>query len=295
MRVGLLLKRDKPEAIELGRELARWLVARGDEAIIARNGDANGAESGGGRVVDERELAGHIDLLAVLGGDGTLLHASELVTDGGVPLLGINLGNLGFLTTSQPEHSQRVLELALTGKLRLERRMRLRIVLERASGERDQPVVRYACNDAVISQGALARLLEFEALLDGSPITTYRADGLIIATPTGSTAYNLAAGGPILAPDVQAMIISPICPHTLTNRPVVVTASSRVRVRLGAGAANVVLTIDGQWATAFGDGDSVEIHAANRPLLLYRSPDLEYFDVLRAKLHWGERSRSGAT
>ena len=171
--------------------------------------------------------------------------------------------------------------------------MRLRIVLERLHGERDRPVVRYACNDAVVSQGALSRLLEFDALLDGSPITTYRADGLIISTPTGSTAYNLAAGGPILAPDVEAMIISPICPHTLTNRPVVVPASSRVRVRLGTNAENVVLTVDGQWGTTFAAGDTMEIHAANRPLLLYRAPDVEYFDVLRVKLHWGERNRSG--
>jgi NAD+ kinase len=147
-------------------------------------------------------------------------------------------------------------------------------------------VVRFACNDAVINQGALARLLQYEAHLDGTPITTYRADGLIIATPTGSTAYSLAAGGPILAPTVEAMVLAPICPHTLTNRPLVVPAASRVRVELGEAAQHVLLTVDGQWGTGIERGDQVEVHAAHNPMLLYRSET--YFDVLRAKLHWGE-------
>jgi NAD+ kinase len=173
---------------------------------------------------------------------------------------------------------------ALRGELVCEERMRLRVVLSRAGGER---VVRYACNDVAVSQGALARLIEFEAFLDGRPITVFRADGLIVSTPTGSTAYNLAAGGPILTPDLQAMVLTPICPHTLTNRPLVVPAASRLVVRLAAAAPSVILTVDGQWAMGFDEPDRVEIHAANRPLRLLRPAPVTYFDILREKLHWG--------
>src|SRR5262249_39066863 len=157
-------------------------------------------------------------------------------------------------------------ELALGGGLVLERRLRLRVALTRADGEQ---LIRFACNDAVVSQGSIARLLEFESSLDGKPISTYRADGLIIATPTGSTAYNLAAGGPILSPDLEAMVLAPICPHTLTNRPLVVPASSRLAVQLGEAAQHVMLTVDGQWAMPIEHRDRIEVHAANVPLLLY--------------------------
>lgn len=280
----MLLKPHKPEAVEIGRELCQWLTARHVEVLAA--GDHLDSECGARRVRED-ELVG-IDFLVVLGGDGTLLHGAELVADRGVPLLGINLGTLGFLTTCPPEQGMQVLERALAGQLAIERRMRLRVLFIRENGEQVQ---RFACNDVVINQGALARLMEFESFLDGRPITTYRADGLIISTPTGSTAYNLAAGGPIVSPHVQAMILAPICPHTLTNRPLVVPAASRVQVRLGTNAENVLLTVDGQWGTPFAPGDQVEIHAANQPLLLYRPPEITYFDVLRTKLHWGERNR----
>ena len=281
----MLLKPHKQEAVEIGRELCQWLRARHIEVLAV--GDHLGSECGA-RSVHEDELVG-IDFLVVLGGDGTLLHGAELVADRGVPLLGINLGTLGFLTTCPPEQGFQVLERAIAGQLAVERRMRLRVLFIRENGEQIQ---RFACNDVVINQGALARLMEFESFLDGRPITTYRADGLIISTPTGSTAYNLAAGGPIVSPHVQAMILSPICPHTLTNRPLVVPAASRVQVRLGTHAQNVLLTVDGQWGTPFAPGDLVEIHAANQPLLLYRPPEITYFDVLRTKLHWGERNRT---
>jgi NAD+ kinase len=154
----------------------------------------------------------------------------------------------------------------------------------RGTGERS---VRFACNDAVISQGALARLIEFVAFLDDRLITRYRADGLIVSTPTGSTAYNLAAGGPIVAPEVAAFVVTPICPHTLTNRPVVAPAAARVTLRLSSPAEHVMLTIDGQWGTSLANGDYVEISRATPPLLLYRSWQ-GYFDVLREKMNWGE-------
>jgi NAD+ kinase len=283
MRIGLLLKRGKPEAFEIALDLCAWAKDRGLEAWVV--GDPVDPTSGA-RGVAEEELVERIDLLVVLGGDGTLLHGAELVADRGVPILGVNLGHLGFLTSCPPDRARETLELALAGKLEVDRRMRLRVAVERADGEQ---LVRYACNDAVISQGALARLLEFEAALDGAPISTYRADGLILSTPTGSTAYSLAAGGPILTPDLEAMVLTPICPHTLTNRPLVVPAHSRLSIKLGRAARNVVLTVDGQWGTEVGDKDRVEVHAADRPLMLYRPANTSYFDILREKLDWGVR------
>jgi NAD+ kinase len=281
VRVGLLLKRGEPKSGEIARQLVAWLDARTIEArVVGEHVDP----TSGARGVEEAELAEAIDLLVVLGGDGTLLHGAELVAERGVPILGVNLGHLGFLTSCPPARAEETLAQVLDGKLPVEERMRLRVVLTRADGER---IARYACNDAVVSQGALARLLEFEASLDGQPITTYRADGLIVSTPTGSTAYSLAAGGPILTPGVQAMVISPICPHTLTNRPLVLPASSRVAIRLAAAARNVRLTVDGQWGTEIGVGDRLELHAANKPLRLFRPPGTTYFDILRQKLNWG--------
>jgi NAD+ kinase len=281
-RVGLLLKRAKPEAVEIANEVTAWLAARGHEALLV-----GGHESPpqGARHFDEVELPGGLDLLLVLGGDGTLLHGAALVADHKVPILGLNLGHLGFLTSCAPGDALVAVERALAGEMPLEERLRLRVDVVRGTGEK---LTRFACNDAVVSQGALARLIELEALLDGRLITRYRADGLIVATPTGSTAYTLAAGGPIVTPEVQAFVVTPICPHTLTNRPVVVPSGSRVTVRLGAPADHVQLTVDGQWGTSLTDGDHVEISAAAEPLRLFRSPQ-SYFDVLREKMNWGEK------
>jgi NAD+ kinase len=281
-KVGFLLKRAKPEAVEIAGELTAWLRANGHEAVVV-----NGHESSphGARFVDDDELREAIDLLVVLGGDGTLLHGGALVAHRKVPILGINLGHLGFLTSCAPADAQLAIERALAGELPLEERLRLRVEVTRGSGEK---VTRFACNDAVVSQGALARLIELESFLDDRLITRYRADGLIVATPTGSTAYTLAAGGPIVTPEVRAFVVTPICPHALTNRPVVVPATSRVMVRLGAPAEHVQLTVDGQWGTGLADGDRVEISAAAEPLRLFRSPQ-SYFDVLREKMNWGEK------
>jgi NAD+ kinase len=281
-RVGLLLKRAKPEAVEIAASLADWLRARDHEPFIIGN---HNESPHGARVIDEAELQDQIDLLIVLGGDGTLLHGAALVADRKVPILGINLGHLGFLTSCSPADATTAVERALAGELPLEERLRLRCDVVRSNGDR---VTRYACNDAVLSQGALARLIELDAFLDDTLINRYRADGLIVATPTGSTAYTLAAGGPIVAPSVQAFVVTPICAHALSNRTVVVPATSRVMLRLASPAAHILLTIDGQWGTSLGDGDRVEISAAPQPLRLFRSPQ-SYFDVLREKMNWGEK------
>jgi len=281
-RVGLLLKRAKPEAVEIARELTEWLRGHGHEAIVVGDHESSPL---GARFVDESDLPDALDLLVVLGGDGTLLHGGALVADRKVPILGINLGHLGFLTSCAPADALLAIERALSGELTLEERLRLRVDVVRGTGERQ---TRFACNDAVVSQGALARLIELDAFLDDRLITRYRADGLIVSTPTGSTAYTLAAGGPIVTPEVRAFVVTPICSHALTNRPVVVPATSRVMVRLGGPAEHVQLTVDGQWGTGLADGDRVEISAALEPLRLFRSRQ-SYFDVLREKMNWGEK------
>ncbi len=281
-RVGMILKREKPEAVDIAAQLAPWLRASGHQAIITGDG-VSVAEA---THVGTEELADAIDLLVVLGGDGTLLRGAALVAERGIPILGVNLGHLGFLTSCAPADAQSAIERAISGQLPLEERLRLRCVLRRSGGGE---ISKYACNDAVVSQGALARLIELEAFLDTNLITRYRADGLIVGTPTGSTAYTLAAGGPIITPDTRAVVVTPICPHTLTNRPLVVPASSRLSIRLAAPAEHVMVTIDGQWGTQLKTGDTLEISQASPPLYLYR-PAESYFEVLREKLSWGERA-----
>jgi NAD+ kinase len=285
-RVGLVLKRtpvDAGDAQAIARELVSGLVARGCEVFAA---EENTPLEIGAVEVPELELAGRIELLVAIGGDGTLLRAAGLVADHGVPVLGINLGRLGFLVPFDPHEAADALARALDGKLPLEERMRLRVALHRPGG--GAPTVRGALNDAVISQGAMARILELHAALDGQKIALYKADGLIVSTPTGSTAYNLAAGGPILTPGQSAMAVTPICPHMLTNRPLVVPSTARVTVEIG-GERDAVLTVDGQWAHSVAPGDRVEISRADKNLKLYRS-EKTYFEILREKLKWGEHA-----
>ncbi|MBP6628979.1 MAG: NAD(+)/NADH kinase [Kofleriaceae bacterium] len=286
-RVGFIVKPDKTEAGALLAQLARWLTAAGHVPVVTTE-DQVAAE--GATIVPEDSLADHVDLLVVLGGDGTMLRAARLVADAGRPVLGINLGQLGFLTGFAPDQAEQALAEALAGRIAVSERMRLQVTFRRAGGE---AVIRTALNDAVIHQGAMARLVELDTYVDGEFVAAYRADGLIVATPTGSTAYNMAAGGPILIPGHAAMALTPICAHALTNRPLVVPPSATVRMQLGAETRGVVLTVDGQWAHSFLPGDVVEITAAARPLRLLASAK-GYFDIMRDKLHWGLRSDRGA-
>jgi NAD+ kinase len=268
-RVGFVLKHDSSAASEIARELAPRLAKEGVE------------------VVDEARVDGNVHLLVVLGGDGTFLRGASLGAPHGIPILGVNLGSLGFLTAFSREEAERATLSALRGELPIEERMRLQVTLTRSSGEKE---VYAALNDCVINQGALARLLDLEVNLDGTRVTVYKADGLIIATPTGSTAYNLAAGGPILVPDLQAIVLTPICPHTLTNRPLVAPGDAHVQVHVGPGSQNVVMTIDGQMGRPVASGDRVEVCCGEKPARMVVSPARGFFDVLRQKLNWGERT-----
>ncbi len=295
-RVGLLLRRSKPEALEIAADLVALLGELGHvpSLVVGNDGsddpEATEQERVSLRAVStvpilEASQAGtQLDLLVVLGGDGTILRGAALVADHGVPILGLNLGTLGFLSSAPPSDARAVLGRALDGTLPLEERLRLRCELQLRNGER---IVRHAANDAVVSQGALARLIELDVTVDDKALTRYRADGLIIATPTGSTGYNLSAGGPIIAPDVRAVVIAPICPHTLTNRPIVLPAAGRIAVTLASQADHVLLTIDGQWGHRIGTGDRVVLSEAAQPLYLFRAAQ-GHFGVLREKLRWGE-------
>jgi NAD+ kinase len=288
-RVGFILKPDKSEAGALLESLVPWLRAEGHAPVVTTEDQVAPA---GADVVPEEELAAAVDLCVVLGGDGTMLRAARLVADARRPVLGINLGQLGFLTGFAPEEARVTISRAIAGDLPVSERMRLAVSFLRPGAA---PVLRSALNDAVIHQGAMARLVELDAYVDGQFVAAYRADGLIVATPTGSTAYNMAAGGPIVIPGQAAMALTPICAHSLTNRPLVVPAKAVIKVLLGAQSSlrGVVLTIDGQWAHSFSPGDTVEITEAATPLRVFTAAK-SYFDIMREKLNWGLRSDRGA-
>jgi NAD+ kinase len=286
-RVGFILKPDKSEAGVLLEELVPWLREQGHAAIVTAEDQIS---LSGVEVVPENELGTSIDLAVALGGDGTMLRAARLVANHGRPVLGINLGQLGFLAGFAPSNAKPALAAALAGELAKTPRMRLAVTFRRDGAE---PVVRYALNDAVLHQGAMARLVELDAFVDDEFVASYRADGLIVATPTGSTAYNMAAGGPIVLPTHAAMTLTPICAHALTNRPLVISSASTIRLQLGVEVRSVLITVDAQWGHSFLRGDSVEIAAAASPLVMFASKQ-SFFDVMREKLHWGARSDRGA-
>jgi NAD+ kinase len=281
MRFGFLLKPGKPEAPRLAADLAEVLHKRGCPVIVATDDQA---AFPGFTAVALEDLGASIDVLVILGGDGTFLHGASLVSDHGVPLLGINLGTLGFMTHYTLAEARSAVEAAAEGKLSIDERMRLKVTVRSAGRELES---RTALNEAVI-QRATPRLLDLLAELDGDVITTYKADGLILSTPTGSTAYNLAAGGPILTPDLEAIVLTPICPHTLTNRPVVIRADARASVT-NVSAHPVTMTVDGRWTRDLLPGESIEVRKADRPLRTFRPHQSSFFAVLRRKLSWGER------
>jgi NAD+ kinase len=284
-RVGVVARGDRAEAREVVRGLVQWLTAHGREVVV--DGETAGAIGlPGVTATDRQALPGKVDLIVVLGGDGTLLSVARLVNGLDVPILGVNLGGLGFLTATTLEAMYPTLEAVLRGEYTAEERLVLVASLARPDVARTE---QFALNDVVVAKGALGRLIDLEVRADGQPMTAYRADGLIIATPTGSTAYNLSAAGPILFPDMDAVVLTPICSHTLTNRPIVLPASTRLEVTLLTEAPDVVLSVDGQPGPPVRAGDVVHIRRAGARIRLIRDPRKSYFEVLRTKLKWGER------
>ena len=278
--VGLVAKYEEPKAAEMASWLVPWLKEKGKQVLVEA-----GVPRAGGRSCSKKEMARRADLIIVLGGDGTLLSIARLVERSKVPILGVNLGGLGFITEVGVDELESVLARTLAGDYSVERRMTLEIQVH---GRRGKPKSFRVLNDAVIAKGARARIIDLETYVGKEYLCTYRADGLIISTPTGSTAYSLAAGGPILYPSLGAMVLSPICPHTLTNRPIVVSSKSTIRVTLRSAGDTVILSPDGQQGVLLNNGDVVTARDYRVPVSLVKA-SRSYFEILRTKLKWGER------
>ena len=254
--------------------------------------DQNTAElTGEPATCPQDEIPSHSELVIVLGGDGTLLNVARIAHSHGVPILGVNLGNLGFLTETTLENLYHTLQSTLNGECEIEHRMLLNASLWR-DGTKIQSF--NVLNDIVINKGALARIVNLAVLVNDQPMTSYRADGLIIATPTGSTAYSLSAGGPIIHPSMQALVLSPICPFALTNRPIVIPDTSRIKVQLAKRHEDedVRITLDGQMGCDMKSGDILEAEKAQVSVKLVQAPGKNYYQTLRTKLHWGGTTES---
>jgi len=280
--VGICSKPAADEAKELVPELLEWLRQRG----IATRIDENTGEYAGVPGLPREEVPEGCDLLIVLGGDGTLLSAARAIGRREIPLFPVNLGGLGFLTAITVEELYPELQRALRSEHRIGKRRLLAVDVEREG----KVVASYdALNDAVLTKSALARMIDLDTHVDDQFVCVYKADGLIISTPTGSTAYSLSAGGPIIFPSVPAILLTPICPHMLTNRPVLVPETSVIRINSHGPDESVFLTIDGQVGEPLREGDTVVCRSSHHYLLLVRPPRMMFFDVLRQKLKWGER------
>jgi len=280
---GIITKHNKPEALSLAREIAGWLAARGIRVLVEKE---VAEHIGSSDHIERDDIPSHADLLIVLGGDGTLLSVARLSRVESIPVLGINLGGLGFLTEISAEETFPVLDKILAGDFETEQRQMLKATICRQGESIGESMV---LNDIVINKGVLARIIDLETYIDGAYLTTFKADGLILATPTGSTAYSLAAGGPIVYPSLNSIIVNPICPHTITNRPLVVPDTATVKVILKTTNQNVHITLDGQVGMPLQGGDVVEVKKAPGHIQLIRSPYKTYFELLRTKLRWGER------
>ena len=289
-RVGLTAKRGLVDAAGVLAELAGWLEARGVQPVFETETAALAGVPPGRPTVSRDELPGACDLLVVLGGDGTLIGMAGRIGRAGsnVPILGVNFGSLGFLTEITLPELFDALEATLEGRATIEPRAMLAARTVRNDTTFADHIV---LNDIVITKGAMSRIIEISVTVGDSPVTRVRADGLIIASPTGSTAYNLAAGGPIVHPAVDAMLLTPIAPHTLTNRPVVIPFSSEVHLRPIMEGNEVFVTFDGQSGFPLQPGDLVSVRRAPRPLRIIKSAERSYFDLLREKLKWGGDNR----
>jgi NAD+ kinase len=280
--VGLVVKRQRAQAASLAETLAARLLARGVD-LVAEDEMAAVLRA---RAADKATMVRTADLIVVLGGDGTLLSVGRLAGPREPRILGVNLGGLGFLTEVSTDEAVTALDRVFSGDYQLDRRTTLAVRVLRAGAE---VAATQVLNDAVINKSALARIIDLHTTVDGEYLCIYKADGLIVATPTGSTAYSLSAGGPLVGPGVAVMLLAPICPHQLTLRPLVLADTSVVRVELRAPDQEVFLTLDGQEGIPLHDGDLVEVARSPHTVALVRTVPRTILGVLRDKLHWGER------
>jgi NAD+ kinase len=282
--VALIVNVRKKNARAACERVIEILRANGVRVIA----DQETANLLGDRVIarDTARVRADAEMVVALGGDGTVLKAGRILAGVDVPLLGINLGGLGFLTAATVEEAREIIEHALSGRCRAEQRMLLQVSHERSGRTVARHVV---LNDAVITKGILSRLVKLDTFIDSEYLVTFISDGLIISSPTGSTAYSLSAGGPLVCPDAEAIIVTPICPHTLSNRPLVVPGWKKVRVTVSAGARDIALTLDGQVGEMLENKDEITVEACDEKLTLFVSSKASYYQLLREKLHWGGR------
>jgi len=281
-KIGIICKTGIPEPIEILRELLPWLRQKGYEAFVD-NETAYALNVGG---TPRSQIPSLAELIVVLGGDGTMLSVARLVGEKGIPILGVNIGGLGFLTAVQKDELYGVLDTVLKGECAVEERIMLTACVFRHS----ECIAEYlVVNDVVVNKGALARIIDLETYIEHSYVATFKADGLIVSTPTGSTAYALSAGGPILYPTLNSIVLAPICPHTLTNRPIVLPDNLVIDIVLRSLNEDVFLTIDGQVGFSLRQGDTVEVKKSEFKTRLFIPCERDYFQILRTKLKWGER------
>lgn len=286
-RVGIVLKPHQPQALKTICELTIWLGKRGIEIVGGPQIERDRIEHETGCAVSEVEpeqLAASSDLVLVLGGDGTMIATARLIGDEEVPVLGVNYGGLGYLTEFRIEELYDALEMILAGNYRLDKRVMLSVELHR---DNEIITIHRVLNDVVINKSALARIIEIEAYLNQQYVSSFRADGLIVSTPTGSTAYNLSAGGPVIFPSMNGVVITPICPFTLSNRPLVVPDDAVIELLMKTANEEVALTLDGQVGFPLTVNDRVVIKKSRTTFNLIQPSNRNYFDVLRDKLRWG--------
>jgi NAD+ kinase len=286
-RVGVVVKPHQPEAVKTICRLVEWLNVRGITLVGGPEVESARVEEETGcavAILEHEQLAASVDLIVVLGGDGTMIATARMIGDHSVPVIGINYGGLGYLADFRIEEMFQGLEAILEGNYRLDARMMLAAELFRGEERLKQSRV---LNDVVISKSALARIIEIEAYWNQQFVNSFRADGLIVSTPTGSTAYNLSAGGPVIYPSMHAVVITPICPFTLSNRPIVVPDDGLIELRLKTPDEEVALTLDGQVGLPLEAGDHVLIRKSRTTFNLVQPTNRNYFEVLRDKLRWG--------
>lgn len=283
MRIGIIGKTHTKRTFDITKELCKWLEERDVKVYVEK-------ELGGGighpNSVASEQLPELVDVILVFGGDGTFLGVGRLACKYGIPIIGVNLCGLGFLTEVALDELYPMMELILSEKYEIEERDMLRAVIHRENDNIGNYIV---LNDIVINKGAVARMIDLATYINGSHVTTFKADGIILSTPTGSTAYSLSAGGPIVYPTLPLTIITPICPHTLTDRPLVVSNETVIRVKVLTDTPDTYLTLDGQLGVTLKKGDIIEVRKADMAVKLIKSPFRDYFGLLKSKLMWGER------
>jgi len=282
--IGICTKPDQPDCPEVVSRIARWARDHDIELVAdSADGDHEGVE-----VLPRSEVCAQVDLIVSVGGDGTLLSVARSAGTRAVPILGLNLGTLGFLTEVNRDEIESCLEMALEDKLRIEKRMRLEVSVFRDGVEIANHL---ALNDVVFTKTALSRMIDLATYADGNVVTTYHADGLILSTPTGSTAYSLSAAGPILLPGVEAIVLTPICPHSLNQRPLVLSQHTEIAVemQLDGGGGGATLTVDGQEGLELTHLDRVVTRRSPHPVHIVSPAFRTRFEILHSKLHWGDR------